>query len=146
MARAFFCRSGLEITVQLTSHKRLVGFCLAVLEDHGVWIWGHDGVNVEELANERGGNGAILDPGRVREGQYLQILNRAVLLDLLVIVQRPLVNGNAQAVRGFLHHDRAAFRELIHAHFVVAVEIAIEDFHSILTFSPYKADRTADFD
>lgn len=136
MARAFLCLLGFVITVQLTSHKRLVGFRLAVLEDNGVGVGGHDRVDVQKLADERGADGRILDPGHVRERQDLRVLDRAILLRLLVVVQRPLVNGYAQTVRGFLHHDRTAFGQLVDANLIVAVEIAIEDLHSISHFLP----------
>ena len=74
--------------------------------------------------------------GKIGEGKHYVFFQRAVLTHFRIVVHAPLVNRNGQTIRGVLYHLPSAFGQLVKIVLVCGVEICLDNFHSVLTFSP----------
>lgn len=124
------------IAIQFASHKRLAAFGGAVDDENGERLPIHDSRHVQKLADKGSGNGGVLGPGGVDDRQDIVVLEGAVSLFLGVIVQRPEIHRDADAIGGLLHHHSRRFGQLVKGLLVGGVGVGLNDFHDILTFSP----------
>lgn len=129
-----FC---LEIAIKLTSDKRLAAFGRAVDQKDGERFVLHEIDDIEKLALERRTDGGKLLAVRVDERQDKILFHRPVPVLFRIVVQGISSNGNGFPVLRVLHHLARRAGELVQQFLVGGVDAGSDDFHAILTFSPY---------